>query len=337
MKAFKKFLSAAVVASISVGASLTHADCKHGLSVNGVESIAYCDPKIAKCLAAGDALFEFSRAFGAQAKNNKTVVSNMFHASPWRAYGADLRILTVADIAEVTREFLGKEKQVTKVELLASWSGVRPAPDKPSIAEQLSRELKGFPVTGSEGFLWLNSKGEARVTRQAFTVQNGIDYQVARDGEVMVSGAIGWATHVYESMRAEKDAKGLLLAGVAWDAFGLCPEKALQAFEESAALGNPVAAYNAALMRIERATPQEMERASKLLAGAAKLGDARSAKELEKLRASKSAITVARNATVPDASAAPAKSRRSRAGENARECLRIEDDTKLRACAERFR
>ena len=82
---------------------------------------------------------------------------------------------------------------------------------------------------------------------------------------------------------ARKDGNGLLHAGVGWDVFSLCPDRALAAFELSAKMGNAIGAYNAAMIRIERGHKGDREAAIALLKQAVALKDKKSEALLAKL------------------------------------------------------
>ncbi|WP_295918114.1 hypothetical protein [uncultured Xanthomonas sp.] len=79
----------------------------------------------------------------------------------------------------------------------------------------------------------------------------------------------------------DADAEQLLQSGAAWDVMYLCPEKAQQSFELAASKGNVVAAYNAALMRLERGGNGNRSAAIALLKQAAARGDAKSQARLK--------------------------------------------------------
>lgn len=68
----------------------------------------------------------------------------------------------------------------------------------------------------------------------------------------------------------------LTRAAAGWDVFFLCPDKALAGFENAATKGSAIAAYNAALMRLERSLEGDRAAAISLLERAAMLGDATS-------------------------------------------------------------
>lgn len=70
-------------------------------------------------------------------------------------------------------------------------------------------------------------------------------------------------------------------AAAGWDVFFLCPDKALAGFERAAAKGSAIAAYNAALMRLERGREGDRTAALALLERGVALGDAKSKARLE--------------------------------------------------------
>ena len=241
-------------------------------------SIKDCDPKAVTCISATKALYEYM----AKSKDGPEVLNIALHGNPWRFYDQDMRILEVEEAAELIRPMLGK--RVRRVDLVASWSGVAPDTQSQSLAWKLSEALRGFPVEGKEGFLWINSKGQLRTTRQAFTLmKGGKPYSVAQGDEVMISLAGGWPATMEDFFVRERDAKGILRAGSGWDIFPLCPERALQAYEAAAKLSHPVAAYNAALLRLERGETGDREAAVILLKQAADAGDKKARTRLGKL------------------------------------------------------
>jgi len=89
----------------------------------------------------------------------------------------------------------------------------------------------------------------------------------------MASLVNGWISLQEPHFAAQRNADALLAAGVGHETFGLCPQQALASFEAAAALGQPVAAYNAAVMRLERNGASDQAAARKLLQLAAKAGD----------------------------------------------------------------
>jgi TPR repeat protein len=214
--------------------------------------------------------------------DDPSILNINMHTSPWRFYDGDMRILTVDDVAELVGEHV---KKVGRIQLVGSWTGVAPDASTKSLAQKLSEALKGFPVTGTDGFLWISSSGETRTTRQAFTLKQGRGpYYVAPDEEVMVSLVAGWPAEVEDHFAQERNAEGIMRAGAGWDIYFLCPDRALQAFEAAAKLSDPVAAYNAAMMRLDRNSKGDVEAATALLAQAAGKGDKKAQARLEKLR-----------------------------------------------------
>jgi len=168
--------------------------------------------------------------------------------------------------------------------LHVSWSGVSPEAGVPSLAERLSKAM-GLPVSGLDGFLWVDRAGNLRTTRQEFTGRrNTGPYGVKAGAEVFVPLAGGWAAGLED--RFPDDAALLLDAAVGWDVLMLCPDKALAGFEAAAAKGSAIAAYNAGLMRAERMRAGDAEAALALFERGAALGDAKSAERAGKLRAS---------------------------------------------------
>lgn len=194
------------------------------------------------------------------------------HTSPWHFYDADWRILGAEELADILRPKLSAE--VRKIILLASWSGVAAEPGGQSLAVKLSRVLKGFPVQGQDGFIWLDKDGKSRTTRQAFTLsQGGGPYQVAEGGEVMVALAGGWPATFEAELMQHKHAQGIRRAGAGWEMFFLCPERALKAFSAASQLGDSIAAYNAAMLYLELGSKGDRQAALRLLRQAAAAGD----------------------------------------------------------------
>jgi hypothetical protein len=206
-------------------------------------------------------------------------------SSPWRMYDGDMRILTVDDVAAAVRAKL--DGKVERVELIASWTGVSPQAGVPSLAERVSKALGGFPVKGEDGFLWLAPDGTRRTSRQAFTLREGAgSYFLPKGSEVFVPLVAGWPAFVED--RIPDDNPDLLLrAAAGWDVFFLCPARALAGFERAAAKGSAIAAYNAAVMRLERDGDGDRAAAFALLERGMALGDARSRARIEIERARK--------------------------------------------------
>lgn len=233
-------------------------------------SIENCSPSTKGCIHAGQALHDYMEA----ADDDASWLTIGLQASPWRLYDGSMRILRIRDFARDLKPMLKPEVKV--VELQGNWTGVAPRGGK-SLAERLSQALGGKRVIGLDGFMWAKKDGGTRTTRQSFTVRKGSGIYGVRAGEdVMSALTVGWASDFQAEMEKSGDAKGMLTAAVGWDAFYLCPEKALAAFERSARFGSAIGAYNAAVMRIERAQTGDREAALELLELGAALGDVKS-------------------------------------------------------------
>lgn len=255
-------------------------DTSH-LSLSGTAKVETCSAQgSTDCVYAGKALYEYMEAV----PDSDSVFTIGLQSSPWRMYDGQMRILTVEDVADVVRPELGKSE---RVELIASWTGVSPEPGVPSLADRVSKALGGFPVRGEEGFLWLAQDGTRRTTRQAFTMREGAgSYFLPKGSEVFVPLVAGWPAYVQDQIR-EDDADLLMRAAVGLDVFFLCPDKALATFEHAAAQGSAIAAYNAALMRLERGADGDRTAALALLERGGALGDAKSRARLDAERARK--------------------------------------------------
>lgn len=245
------------------------AACGSTIQLEGFVAITCCTPEN-ECIPASMALYEYAAAV----PDDPTIFTICMHASPWHMYDGEYRILSLAELAEMIRPRL--EKDHGKIVLIASWTGVAPERTGTSIAGKLSKLLKGFPVQGMDGFVWLTKDGTVRTTRQAFTGKPQCPYGVRKGEDVMASLVAGWPVEYEEHYVKAGDAEGLLRAGAGWDIYMLCPEKALKAFERAATLANPIAAYNAAVMRLERGKPGDLRAAKVLLGKAAALGDQKS-------------------------------------------------------------
>jgi TPR repeat protein len=194
-----------------------------------------------------------------------------------------MRIITVEEVAEMARPLIARG--VKRIALIASWTAVAPDKEGKSLRQKLSETLSGFPVSGMNGFLWIAKDGSTRTTRQAFTVRQGRGpYRIALGEEVMVSLVAGWPAEDEDIFLKERNADGIMRAGAGWDILFLCPEKALQAFEAAARLSHSVAAYNAALIRLERKNIGDLDAAKELLSQAAIAGDKKAQARLQALR-----------------------------------------------------
>ncbi|MEB1529145.1 hypothetical protein VDQ83_08425 [Xanthomonas campestris pv. campestris] len=243
--------------------------CDHHLPLADVVSVTTCSPSedSVDCVYSGRALHDYMDAVP---DTDADFILGL-QASPWRMYDAEWRILTPDDIAASVRA--QRDAKVKRVELLGSWTGVSPEPGVSSLADRVSKALDGFPVQGEAGFLWLSKDGSRRTTRQAYTVREGAGaYYLPEGADVFAALAAGWPTYVEDEI-AGTDLTLLTQAAAGWDVMFLCPDKALAGFERAAAKGSAIAAYNAALMRLERGGDAERAAALALLERAAALGD----------------------------------------------------------------
>ena len=169
--------------------------------------------------------------------------------SPWRMYDIEGRILTVEEVAAVIRA--RRPDSDKRVRLVGSWTAARPDGSKATLAHRLSDALDGFPVDGSDGFLWLSPKGGMRTTHQAFSVWKTGPYRVGHDEDVLMALVPGAMAQFEDQFSRDGSAEGVLQAGIGYDVFMLCQERALTAFERAAGMGNAIGAYNAGLMHAE--------------------------------------------------------------------------------------
>ncbi len=267
-----------LVLSLLVGMPTTMkaalAECATGLPLEGTIWVETCDAKVQECVYAKKALYEYLKNM----KDDDEVISVASISSPWRMYDSNMRILRVTELAELIKPNLEKSK---KVLLLASWSGVAPHGKEKSLSDELSELLDGFPVTGMDGFLWLKNNGDFYTTKQAFTGSKGGPYKIKPGDDVMMPLTLGWFAYYEDHFAKEKDEDGLISAAVAWDVSMLCPDHALQSFEEIAAtFSNPIAAYNAAIMRLDRGEEGDLDTATQLLMQASNSGDEKAKKLL---------------------------------------------------------
>lgn len=245
------------------------AECKPFAALEGVVSLEQCAAGDS-CVSATEALFQYSTK-KREIDDDPSVLNLSLHSSPWRLYDVEKRILTVEEVAEMVKPFIAKG--VKRIVLKASWTGVSPDRGGKSLATKLSEALGGFPVEGINGFLWIAEDGSTRTTHQAATLfEGGGPYKIRSGHEVMVSMVAGWPATLEDVFLQNNDSDGVKDAGAGWDIFFLCPDRALQAFE-AAARSNPIAAYNAALMRLERKSNGDLKAAAGLLSQAAKSGD----------------------------------------------------------------
>jgi hypothetical protein len=271
-------LSLAIVMLLaSLGA---HAECESSLPLDGSIAIDSCDPVKGMCREATEALYAYMQ----KVEDDDAVVTVAVQSSPWRMYDAQLRVLAVEDLAAIIRRSLTKKAK--RVHLIGSWTGVAPDHDTPSLADQISGALNGFPVDGMDGFLWVTKNGGLRTTHQAFTVRDRSGpYFVGEGDDVMTALTVGWLSELEDRVVENGDSEGAKRAAVGWDIYHLCPDHALRSFERAAKMGSAVAGYNAASIRLERGQTGDKEAAIALLSRAAELGDEKSQTKLSALQA----------------------------------------------------
>ena len=198
-------------------------------------------------------------------------------SSPWRIYDSEMRIIEPTDFLQLIRSNLNPN--ITKIVLVGSWTGTKVSNNQ-SLISQLSKNLGNIQVDGFDGFVWLSSNGKIRTTKNKFTIFRSGIYRINLGSEIMASLTVGWATSFENQFISNRNAEGFLIAGVGQDAFILCPEQALKNFEASAAMGNKIAAYNAAIMLLDTRTLNNTRKAKSLLIQAAKSGDKKSQAKL---------------------------------------------------------
>lgn len=255
------------------------ADCSPELPLKGTESVPDCDPAQLNCVPAERAL----HAYMEKISDGGSSLPIGVHASPWRFYDPDYRIVTVEELADRVRPALSKGAK--RVVLYVSWSSVRPGKGTRSLAERLSEALGGFPVQGFDGFLWLRADGKTRTTRQAKIIRSGGAYQVQEGDEIMASMVAGYPLYFTDKLVASGNGAMINIVAAAWDILGLCPDNALNYFDKAAEAGYPIGAYNAALMRIERGKADDLATAERLLRKASDSGDDKARSRLATLMA----------------------------------------------------
>jgi len=253
--------------SLLAACAAAQADCPTTLPLKGVLNLDNCFPMRKDCVSAEQALYEYSRA---SPDAGEDVLRISLQGSPWHFYDADSRILTVEDLAGMVRQ---QGSKIREVILRSSWSSASPDKHHKPLAQQLSEALGNMKVSGADGFIWYDRNGKTAVTHQAFTAFATGPYAVKKGEKVMASLVAGWPAQFEKTYAEQGNADGLLLAGVGHEAFSLCPARALKAFDAAAALGNPIAAYNAAILRLERGASGDREAALELLGKAAASGD----------------------------------------------------------------
>ena len=196
--------------------------------------------------------------------------------------------MTVDEVAAAIRAQRNDSHQ--GVYLVGSWTAARPDGGSTTLAERLSVALDGFPVDGSDGFLWLSPVGGMRTTRQAFSVWKTGPYSVTPGEDVLMALVPGAMAQFEGQFAQEGIADGVVQAGIGHDVFMLCPERALAAFERAAGMGSAVGAYNAGLMHVESG---DQSAAIAWLEKAEALGEQKAAGALATLRESKPAVEAA--------------------------------------------
>lgn len=252
---------------------LGHA-CEQAPALEGVLSIPQCDAASEECVPG-------TRA--AHAALEALEIPDAFtigvQTSPWRMYDAEGRILTIVEVAAAVRA--GMPASDRRVHLAGSWTAARPDGGGDTLAHRLSVALDGVPVDGSDGFLWLSPSGAMRTTRQAFSVWKAGPYSVARGEDVLMALVPGAMAQFEDQFAGDNNAAGVVQAGIGFDVFLLCQERALAAFERAAGMGSAIGAYNAGLMRAEKG---DRTSAKTWLDLAERLGEAKAATALAELR-----------------------------------------------------
>ena len=249
------------------------------LPLSGIVQVDTChDMQSATCVYATKAVYEYGQAV----PDTDEVLTILVPSSPWHLFDSEMRIVTIdAMVAAIRPKLTAKVK---RVELIGSWTGVSPVPGAPSLAQRLSRALDGMSVKGEDGFLWLSSDGSRHTTHQAYSVRDGGgSYFVPKGRDVFVSLASGWPAGVEDRIPAD-DLAMRTAAAAGWEILFLCPDRALAGYESTAEKGGAIAAYNAAIMRLERNGEGDRDAALKWLERAAALGDAPSRERLAQER-----------------------------------------------------
>jgi hypothetical protein len=258
--------------------NVVFSECISDLPVEGTLSISSCDPELEKCIPSEDALYNYMQKH----KNDESIFSIALTTSPWRFYDRDMRIMQVEELSSMIQQ--KKTKVKTSIKILGSWSGVRPKKDTESLVEKLSKKVDNMPVEGMDGFLWIKPNGETYTTHQAMTLKSSGYYDVKVGDDVMVSLVSGWPAEYETRAIEEGKAQFIFRAAVAWDTYLFCPDKALLLFEVAADLSHSIAAYNAALMRMERGQKGDIEIAKRYINLAIKLGDDKAKSLLELIK-----------------------------------------------------
>lgn len=253
--------------------------CEPAKALKGTISIPICDPgaKGDVCIPGHEAVYAAMEALD---------IPNVFtigiQTSPWRMYDGEDRIVTVDEMADSVRQ--GRPESDTRLRLVGSWTSARPDGNSDTLVQRLSAALDGFPVDGSDGFLWLSPKGDMRTTHQAFSVWKTGWYQLRKGDDVMLALVPGAMAEFEDTFAEEGRAEGVVRAGVGKDVFMFCPQGALAAFERAAGMGSPIGAYNAGVMHAEAG---DEATAIHWFEKAAALGDAKATPRLTAMRESR--------------------------------------------------
>jgi hypothetical protein len=270
-------LKLSIAFSVLAICGLAQADCTSSLPLKGSLAVDNCDPSRERCTTSSDALYQY---MSARKDDDPEVLYVGLHGSPWHVYDGDYHIIEVDELADMVRR---QGSAIKRVVLLSSWSGVAPNPNGKSVAQRLSHALNGMPVSGMDGFIWFNRDGSIQTTHQAMTAVRGGQYWVADGGKVMASLVAGWPVALAAEFSKSGDASGLMRAGAGYDIYLLCPSQALKTFDASAAMADPIAAYNAAILRLERNAAGDKQAALTLLKKSASLGDQKAQLKLKSL------------------------------------------------------
>jgi hypothetical protein len=266
-----------LVATLCLAANAAWADCSPDFRLSGTSVIEGCDPATQTCVDAAKAVYDYFEAQPDIADEFSIAIAS----SPWRFYDGDMRILEIGEVADVVRKGIKGHKRVV---LMGSWTGAAPEAGGMSLAQRLSAALDGFPVVGQDGFLWIDKDGGLRTTQQAYTLRKAAGaYTIAEGDEVMIAMVAGWPSFHEQQFVEAGDAYGVMRAAAGHDIFSLCPEGALASFEKAAELGSPIAAYNAALMHLEKGDEAGRVAARALLERAVGLGDDKAGQKLASL------------------------------------------------------
>jgi hypothetical protein len=264
----------AVLLSVALLPALGHS-CEQASALEGTLSIPHCDPASAgaNCVPGAQAVHQ-----ALEALEIPGVFTIGVQTSPWRMYDAQGRILTVAEVAAAIRA--ARPDSDRRVYLAGSWTAARPDGGGETLAHRLSVALDGFPVDGSDGFLWLSPSGAMRTTKQAVSVWKAGSYSVERGEDVLTALVPGAMAQFEDQFGRDGLAAGVVEAGIGFDVFMLCQERARAAFERAARMGSPIGAYNAGLMHAEHG---DRAAAATWLELAQSLGEAKAANALAEL------------------------------------------------------